>query len=52
MNENFISEEVDKFWPNKHALKYYKEILAGLLVRVEDVKEKIEKLEGRDANNS
>lgn len=48
MNINFDQEEVDKFWPKNHALMYYKQMLEGLLIRVERVKEKIEKLESGD----
>lgn len=45
MNINSISEEVDKFWPKNLALEYYKKMLAGLLMRVDIIKEKIMKLE-------
>lgn len=48
MSHNSEQEEVDKYWPKNHALKYYRAMLEGLLTRVERVRMKIIELERKE----
>ena len=49
---NKYEQEIDEFWPVRHALKYYESVLANIELQKKQVEYKIARLKEQNKENN